>query len=589
MNHKLKPLLLLLSITLLQACITDEEPPAINLQYADNHSPTYDEVIEYYRALADHYPAARLLEAGDTDVGKPLHIFMMSGDELFDPAAIKANGQSIVLINNGIHAGEPAGVDASLRYAGQLLAGKDGLDDILEQTVIAIIPVYNIGGLLNRSPYHRMNQDGPEYKGGRRNARNLDLNRDFAKQDSRNALSFADIFQLLDPDIFLDTHTTNGIEHESVMTLIPTLHNHLADELATFFREEMTPSLYRRMNAESPHGAIPYLHRPSRGDIRDGIAAFNDHPDYSSGYAALYNTPGFITETQFAKPYPERVEATYDFISLLADYTATHTKRIRELRQMAKDETANQRDFVLDRTLNMEQHDSLLFKGYETSQATAPLTGRPVTTYDYDSPLEVQIPFFNTYDATLTVTAPEAYIVPQAWHEVIRRLELNGVEITRLGNDTVLEVETMYIREYETASGTTQGRQRASLLETDKVTGPRQFYEGDAVIHTNQHSNNYIVHMLEPEAPSSFFSWGFFNAALEDGEWWWIFGFEDYAYQQLQEDEQLRAAFRSKKEDDKDFADDPRAMLEFILNYITREETERGWHLYPVASFRAKS
>ena len=564
------------------ACGTEDPPPEITLHYHDNLSLEYDEVVEAYHALAAHYPQAKLMEMGSTDVGKPLHLFMISSDEDFDPSSIQAKGKSIVLINNGIHAGEPAGIDASVKFAKTLLDEDAEIHQILDNAVIAIIPVYNIGGLLHLSRYHRMNQDGPIYKGARRNARNLDLNRDFAKQDSQNARSFAKIFHFLNPDVFIDTHTTNGVQHKEVMTLIPTLHNRLHGDLGDFFKQEMTPALYERMNEETPWGAIPYLHRPGFGDIRDGIAAFNDHPYYSSGYAALFNTLGYITETQYAKPYPERVKATFDFIAFTAEFTADHSVTIRELRQAAAKATAQERSFILDWQLDTDTQDSILFHGYATKEETTPLTDRTTTTYLRDEPRQQHIPLFDTYQPALQRKAPEAYIIPQAWKEVIDRLVINGVEVTHLEHDTILDVETTYIRDYEASPQSNQGRQLITIHDKEIVSGPRQFYAGDALVHTDQLANNYIVHMLEPLAPASFLRWGFFNAALEDGEGWWIYAFEDYAWQRLQEDEALREAFDQRMKD-ADFAGDPRTQLEFILSYITRDQTETGWQLYPVA------
>ena len=571
-------------LLLIHACTSHGPAPEVELRYEKNLSLEYDEVIHAYQAMADYYPGAELLEMGATDVGKPLHLFMISGDEDFDPASIRDKGRSIVLINNGIHAGEPAGVDASVKYALNLLEAEEDINHVLDNTAIAIIPVFNIGGYLNLSRYHRMNQDGPKYKGSRRNARNLDLNRDFSKQDSQNARSFAKIFHYLDPDVFIDTHTTNGVEHKEVMTLIPTLHNRLHHELAAFFRE-MTDTLYHRMNSETEWGAIPYVHRPGFRNVRKGIAAFNDHPHYSSGYAALFNTPGFITETQYAKPYPERVKATYDFIVFTAEYAAQHASQIIKLREKAAESTTRQRTFTLDWDLNMENHDSLLFRGYETEVSLSPLTGRQVTGYNHNEPWEAYIPFYDNYLASLKVEAPGAYIIPQAWPDIIQRLKLNGVEVSYLKHDTLLDVKTTYIRGYNVRPATSQGRQTAEITSKELISGPRQFYAGDAIIKTNQRANHYIVHMLEPEAPASFFQWGLFNSALEDGEGWWIYAFEDYAYEYLQEDDSLRKAFEKKLTRDDHFADDAISQLNFILNHITRDKTERGWHLYPVARY----
>ncbi len=581
MNQSVFTTLIVFCVLFFASC-TRQPAPDIQLRYNENQSLEYEEVIDAYRQLASYYDEANLKEMGPTDTGRPLHLFLLSGDGDFDPASLKEKGRSIVLINNGIHAGEPAGIDGSIEYAENLLKNKDGMAEVLENTVVAIIPVYSIGGYLDQSRYYRMNQDGPEYKGARRNARNLDLNRDFMKQDSKNARSFAEIFHSLDPDVFIDTHTTNGMEHQSVMTLIASMHQKLPGEMGTFLKEKMQPELYRRMNKETPWGMVPYTQTPGRGDIRNGIAGFIDHPHFSSGYASLFNTLAFITETQFAKPYPERVKATIDFIAFTVEFTAGHTGRIRQMRKDASAQTRSRKSFVLDWAPDMAQYDPIVFKGYETSQSTTPLTNRTVTNYHHDRPWSDTIPFYDYFEPLMMAEAPEAYIIPQAWHEVISRMEQNGVKIDRLEKDTIMEAEITYVEDFNVSGGSNQGRHTISQLKTHTELANRKFYKGDAIIYTNQPANNYIVHALEPEAPASFLSWGFFTSALEDGEGWWIYGFEDYAWERLQDDEALSEAFEARKAENEAFRNDPRAQLEFILSQVREQEVERSWHLYPV-------
>ena len=84
------------------------------------------------------------------------------------------------------------------------------------------IPVYNVDGALSRQDTSRVNQNGPEAFGFRGNARHLDLNRDFIKADSLNARTFAQVFTRWDPDVMVDTHTSNGADYQHVVTLIAT-------------------------------------------------------------------------------------------------------------------------------------------------------------------------------------------------------------------------------------------------------------------------------------------------------------------------------------------------------------------------------
>jgi hypothetical protein len=91
---------------------------------------------------------------------------------------------------------------------------------------------YNIGGALNRNSTSRANQDGPEVYGFRGNARNYDLNRDFIKSDTRNTKSFVEI--IINADVFIDNHVSNGSDYQYKLTYIMTQHNKLGTVLGDF-------------------------------------------------------------------------------------------------------------------------------------------------------------------------------------------------------------------------------------------------------------------------------------------------------------------------------------------------------------------
>ena len=182
-----------------------------------NYTATYPEVIAYYSKLAKLYPQMRMIDYGMTDIGKPLTLIVLSRDKVFDPAAVKKQNKRVLLINNGIHPGEPEGIDASMMLARDLLKNNALPKDV----VICIIAVYNIDGNMNRGQ-SRANQNGPVAYGFRGNYRNLDLNRDFIKADSRNALAFTQILNTWQPEVLLDNHVSDGADYQYVMTLIET-------------------------------------------------------------------------------------------------------------------------------------------------------------------------------------------------------------------------------------------------------------------------------------------------------------------------------------------------------------------------------
>ncbi|WP_431199344.1 M14 family zinc carboxypeptidase [Mucilaginibacter sp. P19] len=218
-----------------------------------NYTATYAQVIDYYQKLNKLYPQQmKLINYGTTDVGKPLTLVVLSKDKIFDPAVIKKQNKRVLLINNGIHPGEPEGIDASMMLVRDLLKNNTLPKDV----VICLIALYNIDGNLNRG-LSRVSQNGPSAYGFRGNYRNLDLNRDFIKADSRNALAFTQILTTWKPEIFLDNHTSDGADYQYVMTLIETQKEKQNPILADYTTETLTPYLYSKMK-KSGYEMIPY-------------------------------------------------------------------------------------------------------------------------------------------------------------------------------------------------------------------------------------------------------------------------------------------------------------------------------------------
>ncbi|MDX9727865.1 MAG: M14 family zinc carboxypeptidase [Bacteroidales bacterium] len=579
MNKRLLNILLAVMVAGgLQAQNTANTPV---LAYDDNRSLSWEEAIRFYKDLDERYEEATLLEMGMTDAGQPLHLFIISSGGESDPAAIHSQGKAIVLINNGIHPGEPEGIDASARFAADLLANKDGMKKYLRSCSVAIIPVYNIGGALARSRYWRINQNGPEEKGARRNSRFLDLNRDFVKQDSRDARAFAELYRFLDPDVFLDTHTTNGSDHQFTVTLIATQPEKMHPEMEQFFRNDMLKELYSRMKEAQNNEMVPYVQYTDRGEIK-AITGFEESAYYSTGYSALFNSFGFMTETLVYKPYPERVRGTLQFITELFRYTSLNHKEILRLRAEANRRTLEAKEFVIDWEQDTTRWDLIDYHGYRYDERTAPISGRKSGFYNSEKPYTETIRYYNYFNPAVTVTVPDAYIVPFAWEEVIERLIVNGVEMTQLQADTTLTVESYYIDSFEPARRATQGHYFNSRVELRTVTQDVEFFKGDYIVPLSQRSKKYILTMLEPQSESGFFAWNFFDSFLEGQDWYSVWGFESHLKELLDHDPVLREAFEKAKRDDTTVASDPVAQLQWLYQHTPASELEKRTRLYPV-------
>jgi len=552
--------------------------PLIQLNFENNETVTYYEAITYYQQLADKYPEAKLLTYGVSDAGKPMHLFVMSKERDFDPESIKKSGKSIVLINNGIHPGEPEGIDASIWFADDVLRNHEDMFAMLDNCVVCIIPVYNIGGCLNRSAYHRSGQTTPKECGHRGNAKNLDLNRDFVKLDTKNAKAFTEIFQSWKPDTFLDTHTTNGSDHKYVITLIPFQPDALPKSLSDFYRDKLIPHLYTSM-AETPYELIPYVSYMNESP-KSGIGLDAQQPRFSTGYAGLFNTMGFMTENHIYKDFPDRVKSVYYFLDALVGFTNENADEIVRLKNEANETVSKQKEFVVNWKLDTTQFTMIRFKGYEGEIGKSPVTGLDRFGYNREKPYDTIVPYYDHHLPAKTIQAPDFYIVPSAWDEVVEHMLLNKVKMQKLANDTAIQVEQYYFSDLDTRGRQYNWHYYHTDFTLETKTETVQFYAGDYLIPVNQTCNNYIVEMLEPEAQDSFFRWNFFDPCLESREYYSSYGFEENAMKYLDEHPDFKQQFEGAVKNDPELAKNHRAQLGYIYENTAWADNRVG--RYPV-------
>lgn len=538
-----------------------------------NYTATYAEVISYYNQLAKKYNQLKIFNYGTTDVGKPLTLLVLSKDRVFDPALIKKQDKRIILINNGIHPGEPEGIDASMMLIRDLLSK----NQVPAHTVLCFIAVYNIDGCLNRG-LSRVSQNGPRAYGFRGNYRNLDLNRDFIKADSGNALAFEQILNAWQPEVFLDNHTSDGADYQYVMTLIETQKDKQNPVLAKYTSETLSPELYKRMK-KSGYEMIPYV-ESEKGTPDSGIVSFLETPRFATGYTAQHNIISYITETHMLKPFDKRVYATYDFMQHLISICERDAKLIGGLKKQVDEQVSRQQTFALNWDLDEHKFDTITFKGYTANHKPSEVSNLPRLYYDRNKPYTKTIKYYNTYKVTATAEKPVAYVIPQAWGKVIELFKLNKVVIHRLAHDTTIDLQMYYIGDYKTVSRPYEGHYLHSNVSLKSVEMKVKFYEGDYVVYTNQPINRYIVETLEPQGVDSFFAWNFFDSVLGQKEYFSDYVFEDIAADLLKKDPELRRKLEEEKARNAKLAQSAAAQLDFV--YRNSPYFEQTYMRYPV-------
>jgi hypothetical protein len=544
----------------------------IPFEQKENYSASYDEGINTFKQLAAASDKLELFEFGSTDIGKPLHYLVISPDKEFN----HPENNLVVFVNNAIHPGEPCGVDASLLLARDLAADKNMLEQ-LEGITIVIIPFYNVGGALNRNSHSRANQNGPLFYGFRGNAKNLDLNRDFIKTDSRNAQSFNQLYNLWNPHVFLDNHTSNGADYQYTLTLIATQKDKLSGPLASLMSNDMLPFLYQKM-AKTDLEMTPYVN--SNGPPDTGIYGFNETARYSTGYSTLHHAIGFMPETHMLKPFKDRVQGVYNFMYAMLEYCINNQDEIKKAKQKSIESYAAKDSVDIEWTLDKNKKESIVFKGYEAKYKSSEISGINRLYYDRDAPYEKEVDFYNTYKASKTIKKPKAYVVPKTYPEVIQRLKWNDVEMICMDKDTTMVAEVYYIQDYESTPVPYESHYLHYNIQVESQSSQQDVNKGDYLIILGQEKDRFIVETLEPHAPDSFFAWNFFDGILMQKEYFSSYVFEDLAEQILSENPDILNALNKKKTEDKAFAENARAQLDFI--YRSSKHYESTHKRYPV-------
>ena len=546
-----------------------------------NQTTTWAECIAWYQALAQRFPHVLSFSVvGTSDAGLPIHAGVVTADGVFEREQLKGDGRPVFFNNNGIHPGEPEGIDACMALVRDFCIDPARLA-ALGQTVFLFVPLYNVDGSINRANTSRVNQDGPEQFGFRGNARHLDLNRDFVKCDTLTAQVFNKLFAAWDPDVMVDTHTSNGADYPYTMTLIHTQTDKLGGALGAYLKDTMLPHMFAEM-ARRGWPTCPYVN-PVKDCPDHGIAEFLETARFSTGFAALHHTIGFMPETHMLKPFADRYESMRALVETALDFTVAQAATIQQLRRAARSEGRTRREWPVHWAMDESKPVSFRFSGYAAKYSASQLGNYTRLSYDRNEPWERDIAYYNSFPADIVVATPRAYVVPQAWREAVERLQWNGVAMRRIEADELRDVQYYHIKSVNSRPGAYEGHMFHDDVQLVKRTAQVLLRAGDWWIDLDQDQARYAIETLEPEGHDSFFRWGFFNSVLEKKEAYSDYVFEDHAIELLRAEPALKVKFEAWKAAHPALLADQAAVLDFIFANCQRY-VEPEWRRYPVLS-----
>lgn len=526
---------------------------------------TYDEAIAYSKKLAAASGGLIVYRTyGKSGEGRDMPLLIAASGGAFTPAAARAQGKAVVLIQAGIHAGEIDGKDAGLALFRDIAIIKTRAD-LLKHVVIVFEVIYNVDGHENSNPYMRINQNGPDEMGFRGNASNLNLNRDYMKADAPETRAWLKLWNEWRPDLFIDCHVTDGADFQYNLTY----------EYAHF--QEVSPSIKQWMDEHFDGSVVPKVEKEGNllahyvefagREVTGGVATFIATPRFATGYTPLRNRAGLLIETHVYKSYKSRVRGTYDTLRYTIEEVSNAKESLFVANVTADTQTVERgktydekRQFPLALSTT-DRSTPINFKGVEYKLEDSEISGGKRLVYG-TAPREYTIPKFDDGKVDRSVAPPLFYVVPPQYKDVIEVLKLHGIQFTALKKPMTLEVESYKLTEPKWAAASFENRVTV-MCKPVAYKEKRTYAAGSIIIPTAQEAANVAIHLLEPDGPDSFVYWGFFNSVFEQKEYGESYQIEKLAKKMLAENPRLREEFDAKLLDPA-FARSPQARLRFF-------------------------
>lgn len=530
-------------------------------------TPSYADTLAYLQRLQRAAPGKIRLETfGTTPEGRPMTVVIASGDGTFSPQAARDARKPVVLLQAGIHPGEIEGKDAGLMLLRDFaVTGK--LPHLLDHAVLVYIPVFSVDGHENTSPYHRINQNGPESMGFRGQSQYLNLNRDYIKADAPEMRAWLKLWQRWLPDFLIDVHTTDGADYQYDLTWY-TEDPHKLDPGVDAWQKALMEVAIPAYEARG-HLASIYLEFKDGRDPRKGIANFGSGPRFSTGYAALQDRPALLIETHMLKPYAVRVHAVYDLVDVLLQRIGAHPQALLKTTAAADARTiARAQDPSARVALTFKPDPASTpyeLKGYAFTVRHSAISGSDWIQYHPTRPQRYTIPNWNGLLPDVSVIPPAAYAIPAQWTVLVDRLDAHGIAYRRLARPLDLSAPGYQLDQPQWAAKPFEGHLMLRDFQTHAVTRKVTLPAGSVIVPLDQRAANVAIELLEPQAPDSLLHWGYLDAIFEPKEYGEPRVLERLARQMLAADPALEAAFERRLHDDPAFAGDPAARLMFFF------------------------
>ena len=424
---------------------------------------------------------AQLLIPGVSQTGQPIEALLLSRQADLAPAALRTAGRPTVLLVGQQHGDEPAGAEALLVVARQLVQGP--LAPLLERVNVIVLP--------------RANPDGAQ-AGRRSTASGIDANRDHLLLRTPEAAAIAGLMRDYQPAVVVDAHEYpavapylekfGAVARADVLLQYATaanVHEFVTRAAQEWFRQPLLASLQREGLSSD------WYHTLSTAPDDRRVAMGGPRPDIERNAAGLRHAVSLLVETRGVglgrTHFARRVHTQVVAMASVLGSAAARAEDLAKLRRFVETETAAlacSGEMVVEAAATPSEYQLTLID---------PVSGADrAVNVAWESSLQLQV--------LKSRPRPCGYWLAAGERDAAMRLRGLGVAVQRIEETGVVRGETYR----ETSRAAVPDTPGAMLPQVAVVPALIDVAPGSWYVPLDQPLAYLAVAALEPDTPSSY-------------------------------------------------------------------------------------
>ncbi len=495
---------------------------------ASNYLATtsHAEVVAFINALDMRGAPIARGSIGKSHDGRDIPFVVASRPMIRTPDEAQASGRPIVLLLGGLDGGEVEGKEALLALLRDLCVSTERT--LLEDLVLIFVPLLNPDGNDRFGPQalNRPLQNGPARVGIAADGAGYDLDEDFVKAEAPETRALLAFVREWAPHVFIDARTGDGSFHDYSVTVAPSLHpaayyggNYVRNQILPKIKKDLHEKFQIEAFFSGHFGRTSVLYNPPplANSKEYGWFAYDGRPNSATNYMGLRGIAalrinGYAHDVFERRIYNVRaaIENVLAFCSdnddsVVASYTtSTHwlggTVPIRG---------------ALPRTTPVQE--PVTWENLALASTPSEEPGVPKGLQRTGNFSTATMPIFDTYEATLVIDQPKAYLIPyeNAIH-VKPHLDRHGIV-----NETLVEPRRFTVRDYVVDridhDGSEGGRRTTTIGGHWQPPSEIASRFGALYVPGGQPLGPLASVLLEPESADGLIAWNALDSALKPG------------------------------------------------------------------------